>query len=88
MSSAVRTPWNRRNLVVVLALNVAGLVGIIGGWVWASGRPLFENQFAAANLTVVGLIVACIGNVAWLVSGWRAVGQSKLALFGPRVEGP
>lgn len=86
MSDLPAGPWSRRDFLVVLALNAAGFAVIIAGWVWASGRSLFESQFGAANLTIVGLIVAAAGNVTWLVSGWREVGRVKLALFASRDE--
>jgi hypothetical protein len=82
------TPWAGRALVVVVVLNVIGVGAIVGGWLWASGRTVLADQFPAANLTVVGLIVAGAGNVAWLLSGRRAVGRAKVALFGPLGDRP
>jgi hypothetical protein len=80
-------PWSRRGLFVVGVLNGTGLAAIVSGWIWASGHQLLADQFPAANLTVVGLIVAGAGNISWLLSGRRAIGRAKLALFGLRVEG-
>jgi hypothetical protein len=75
-------PWGRRDLVTVAVLNLIGLGLIVGGWLWASDRTLVADQFPAANLTVIGLVVAGAGNVSWLLSGRRAVGRAKLTLFG------
>lgn len=88
MNTTARAPWNRRDRLVVAVLNAAGFAAILGGWAWASDQTIIGDQFPAANLTVVGLIVAGAGNISWLLSGRRAVGRAKLALFGPRVEGP
>ena len=82
MNSRHDTPWAGRDLVVVVVLNLVGVGAIVGGWLWASGRTVLADQFAGANLTVGGLIVAGAGNIVWLLSGRRAVGRAKVALFG------
>jgi hypothetical protein len=76
------TPWAGRALVAVVVLNLVGVSAIVGGWLWASGRTVLADQFPGANLTVVGLIVAGAGNISWLLSGRRAIGRAKVALFG------
>jgi hypothetical protein len=88
VNNAASAPWSRRDLLRAAVLNALGLAAILGGWIWASGRNLLGDQFPAANLTVVGLILAGAGNISWLLSGRRAVGRAKLVLFGPRVDGP
>jgi hypothetical protein len=86
--STQAVPWTGRDRLVVVGLNLIGLVAIVTGWLWAGGRSLLADQFPATNLTVVGLIVAGAGNVAWLLSARRTIGRAKLALFGPRADGP
>jgi hypothetical protein len=88
MSRTGEVPWTGRDLVVVVGLNLLGLTAILLGSVWSSGRTLLADQFPATNLTVVGLIVAGAGNITWLLSGRRAVGRARVALFGPRVDNP
>jgi hypothetical protein len=73
---------------VVFGLNLLGLAAIVGGWLWASDRGLLGDQFPAANLAVVGLIVAGAGNISWLLSGRRTIGRAKLTMFGPRSDAP
>ena len=82
MNSRHDLPWAGRAFVVVVVLNLVGAGAIIGGWLWASGRTVLADQFPGANLTVVGLVVAGGGNISWLLSGRRAIGQAKVALFG------
>ena len=82
MSDDRQAAWGRRDIVTVVVLNLIALTLIVGGWAWASNKKLVADQFAAANLTVIGLIIAGAGNVSWLLSGRRAVGRVKLALFG------
>ena len=86
MTSAQPVPWTGRDLTVVVVLNVVGLAAIVAGWRCASGATVLADQFPATNLTVVGLIVAGAGNVAWLVSVRRTLGQAKRALFGSRSD--
>ena len=75
------SPWNRRDLVAVLALNAVGLLAIVTGTAWAAGKTLLTDQFPATNLTVLGLIAAGLGNVAWLLAGRRSIGRTKRRLW-------
>ena len=80
-------PWSGRDRLVLAVLNAVGLLTILTGWVWASGETVFDDQFSATNLAIVGLMVALAGNLAWLFAGRRALRQVKLSLFQTHVEG-
>jgi hypothetical protein len=65
----------------VVVLNVIGAVAIVGGWLWASGRTVLEDQYPATALTVGGLVVAGLGNLAWLLAARRSMAVVKRTLF-------
>lgn len=81
MNDAAPAPWSRRIRLVLLVLNIAGAAAIVGGWVWASGETVFDDQFPATNVAIVGLMVATAGNLAWLLSGRLALARAKRAVF-------
>ena len=82
MTEGRPVPWTRRDVIVVVALNVAGLAVIVAGWAWASGRTVLADQFPATDLAVIGLIVAGAGNIAWLLANRRAIGRARRSLLG------
>lgn len=74
---AAGSPWQGPDFVVAVGLNVLGAVVILTGAVWADGLDEVTRQFPAANLSVAGLLVAGFGNIAWLLSGRRAVSRRR-----------
>lgn len=70
-------PWGRRELGILVALNVLGAALILLAWFWSSGSG--EPQMAPLHLAVVAMIVAGGTNGGWLMRGRRAIGARRRA---------
>jgi hypothetical protein len=74
------SPWRRGD--VVRAVLLAALGVLIAGFCWykVSGQVRLRDQQSWAAGSVLGLVVACLGAVSWLLVGLRAVrlGQRQL----------
>jgi hypothetical protein len=81
------SPWPRREAAIVLALNVIGALTIAGGWGWASGHTILDDQIPAIAVTVAGLVVAGLADIAWLVAGRRGLARRKRTLFAAALDG-
>jgi hypothetical protein len=73
-------PWQVGDLMLLYLTNVAGLLLIVVGWYEASGALSQDAQILWLDLGIVGVIVAGAGNVLWLLTGRRAVGELRRAL--------
>jgi hypothetical protein len=73
-------PWRIGDLILTYLVNVAGLILILVGWFEASGNLTIHDQIPWLNLGVTGIIVAGAGNVLWLLTGRRAVGELRRRL--------
>ena len=80
-SSGGRSPWQSPDVVVLAALNALGAIVIVAGAVWTRNFDDVSRQFPAANLSVAGLLIAGFGNIAWLLTGRRAVAQRRVRLL-------
>jgi hypothetical protein len=79
-------PWRIGDLVLVYLVNLAGLVLILIAWFEASDLLTIRAQIPWVNVGVTGIIVAGAGNVLWLLTGRRSVGDLRRRLT-PRLPG-
>ncbi|HVW34577.1 MAG TPA: hypothetical protein VHL53_18745 [Acidimicrobiia bacterium] len=88
MKSWSGSPWQSPDVVVLAALNTLGAVVIVAGALWARNFDDVSRQFPAANLSVAGLLLAGFGNVAWLLTGRRAMAKrrGRLLVDEPNTE--
>lgn len=66
-------PWTTDHLVVLVAVNIAGLTMIVAGWWVTSGSGNPHQQMGWLNLSVVGLVLAAAVNAWWIARGRRVV---------------
>jgi hypothetical protein len=73
-------PWVVSDLLLLYLANVAGLLLILVAWFEASGAVDLNAQIVWLNVGAIGVIVAGSGNVLWLLTGRRGVGELRQAL--------
>jgi hypothetical protein len=74
-------PWVRNVSIQSLILVIAGLAGLIICWYGVSGTAAFRNQRSWIVGATVGDVVAALGLVWWLASGFRTVHDAKRAVL-------
>ena len=70
---------------------MTGLLGVFligAAWWGVSGTAALDAQVGWANVGVLGVVAAGAGNVNWLLSGRRAVGERRRRLLADVVETP
>jgi hypothetical protein len=81
-------PWTAPDAVAVVATQAVGVVAIVIGWYEAGGQRSAGRQMAWVATAVAGLVVAAVGNAAWLGRARRRIGQrsawARLALIDTR----
>ena len=65
----------RREAVPTLALNVAGLMLLVLGWVAVSGKVRLSDQAPYMNLAMAGILLAGIGNALYIMALRRSLEQ-------------
>jgi hypothetical protein len=73
-------PWRLPDLLLLYLANLAGLLLIVTAWFEASGATSQDTQILWLDVGTAGVIVAGAGNVLWLLSGRRQVGELRRAL--------
>jgi hypothetical protein len=73
-------PWRIGHLVVVYVVNLTGLLLIVVAWIEVSGQLTLRAQIPWVDVGVAGIIVAGAGNVLWMLTGRRAVGEMRRGL--------
>jgi hypothetical protein len=73
-------PWQVGDLLLLYLANVGGLLLIVVAWFEASGAVSQDAQILWLDVGIVGVIVAGAGNVLWLLTGRRGVGELRRAL--------
>jgi hypothetical protein len=63
-------------------LIVAGLVVWFLGWYRTSGKASSDEQTTSLNVAILGVLIAGVGQLYWVLDGRRAVGRRRLALLG------
>jgi hypothetical protein len=76
--------WRRIDATTLGIANAGGLILIVVGWLKASGEVRVAPQLPWVSWAAVGLILAGVGNSAWLLAGRRAVGLRRAALLPER----
>jgi hypothetical protein len=82
-----RVPWTTRAFSLAYVCAVGGLLVIGVAWFGASSSVTLNSQLRWADVGVAGLILLGAGNIAWLLTGRRAVGELRrhvLATVSPR----
>jgi hypothetical protein len=80
VSDGSAVPWRIGDLVLLYLVNLAGLILILVAWFEASGDLTIRAQIPWVNVGVAGIIVAGAGNLLWLLTGRRAVGELRRRL--------
>jgi hypothetical protein len=73
-------PWQVPDLLRLYLANISGMLLIVVAWFEASGAASQDAQILWLDVGIVGVIVAGAGNVLWLLTGRRAVGELRRAL--------
>jgi hypothetical protein len=58
-----------------------GGVAVAVAWYVCAGESTFSQQIGPADAAVAGLLLAGIGNAAWLLKGRRAIGERRRLLL-------
>ncbi|HZE66735.1 MAG TPA: hypothetical protein VE081_08910 [Sporichthyaceae bacterium] len=74
------SPWRRGDFLRALLLAALGVLIAVICWYQVSGHVRLRDQQGWVVGSVLGLVVACLGAVSWLLVGLRAVrlGQRQL----------
>jgi hypothetical protein len=70
-------PWTLGDLMILYACTFVGLLLVGIAWYGASSSVAVSAQVRWANLAVGGLILLGAGQLAWLLTGRRAVGELR-----------
>jgi hypothetical protein len=70
-------PWRLGDFFTAYACAVGGLLVIGLAWLGASSSVRVDSQVRWADLGVVGLVALGAGNIAWILTGRRAVGELR-----------
>jgi hypothetical protein len=73
-------PWQVGDLLLLYLANVSGLLLIVVAWFEASAAVSQDTQIVWLDIGITGVIVAGAGNLLWLLTGRRAVGELRRAL--------
>jgi hypothetical protein len=73
-------PWQVGDLLLLYLANVSGLLLIVVAWFEASSAVSQDTQIVWLDIGITGVIVAGAGNLLWLLTGRRAVGELRRAL--------
>jgi hypothetical protein len=73
-------PWRVEDAVVLCLLALAGAALVAIAWYATSGSSVLSTQVVWVSVGVLGVVVSGTGNVVWLLSAWRAVGERHAAL--------
>jgi hypothetical protein len=77
-------PWRTIDFAIVLLGEATGLAVIAAAWYRTSGQPTPAQQVPWIAGATAGVILAGIGNAAWLVRARRVIGQRRVgALLRP-----
>ncbi len=80
-ASAPSVLWGAEDLLRwVITLGLGGIV-IVVCWYIAAGQATFSQQVGPLDAAVAGLLLAGIGNLAWLIHGRRALGERRRLLL-------
>jgi hypothetical protein len=79
-------PWVPRDLGRALAWVLTGGVGLLAGWVGASGTADFNVQVRWFAIAVSGLVVAGVGIALWTLAGFRNTRLRQHALAASILE--
>jgi hypothetical protein len=66
----------------------AAAVVAVGCLVWAIGwhrvayQPAFAAQIAPMNVSIVGFVIVCAGQMLWFLGGRRAISDRRRVLLG------
>jgi hypothetical protein len=72
-----RVPWRLGDLYGLYGTTVGGLLLVAIAWYQASGSIDPDAQVGWTNLAVAGLIILGAGNLVWLLTGRRVVGELR-----------
>jgi hypothetical protein len=73
-------PWRIGDLMAAYVAACAGGVLIVTGWWGLSSKAFASQQVGWLSLGILGLVVAGIVEVTWLMVGRRAVGERRRRL--------
>jgi hypothetical protein len=77
-------PWKTADVAIVMVGEAMGLAVIAAAWVRTSGQPTPARQVPWIASAMAGVILAGIGNAAWLARAHRAIGKRRVgALLRP-----
>jgi hypothetical protein len=83
------SPWSTDDVLRAAGMVAAGGVMCVIAWATISARPRVGSQVGFVPLAVGGLVVAFLGQAAWLLRGRRALGERARMLLGaPPAAGP
>ena len=77
-----RAPWDRGDLVRVIAIVAIGAVVCAVAWTGASGHAELKDQKGWVAVGVAGFLVAVAGQSRWLRQGRRAVAAHAARVMG------
>ncbi len=67
------TPWVSADRLLTTALIVMGTGLILAAWIGASGTTQWDTQVRWTALSIVGVMVVCVGVGSWLFQGFLRV---------------
>ena len=77
-------PWKLGDLLVLYVCTLGGLVLVGVGWFGTSSSVVVGDQVRWVVVGAAGVIVLGAGNLAWLLTGRRAVGELRRRLVAER----
>jgi hypothetical protein len=77
-------PWRVGDALALVGTTGAGLLLIVIAWFCADGAASVDSQVRWLNVGVVGLIALGVGNLLWLMTCRRAIGELRRVVL-PRI---
>jgi hypothetical protein len=73
--------WSAEDLLRWAITVGLGGIAVAVSWYVCAGEATFSQQIGPADAAVAGLLLAGIGNAAWLLKGRRAIGERRRLLL-------
>ena len=72
-------PWDSRSVRLLVGCHVVGAVMLVVAWERSTEQVALKDQYGSINLAMLGLIVAALGQVGWIIAARRSVVSQKRA---------
>ena len=70
-------PWRVGDLLALVGTWCAGIVLVLVAWFCSDSATSVDSQVRWLNVGVIGVITLGVGNLLWLITGRRAIGELR-----------